>query len=169
MKFETLIAELERFPAVLRLATAGWSREDLTWRPDPSSWSVLEVVGHMAHEEIIDFRTRVAATLRDPSEGWDSIDPEGAIRAERMNEADLTTVLDQFERERADSVSWLRSLSAPEWDNAYEHPELGTLRAGDLLAAWTAHDAIHLRQIANLNVLRIKRDSGRFSTGYSGE
>ena len=38
--------------------------------------------------------------------------------------------VERFVRERADSVAWLRGLGAVDWDLAYEHPQLGTLRAG---------------------------------------
>ncbi|MCP4798050.1 MAG: DinB family protein, partial [Phycisphaeraceae bacterium] len=48
-------------------------------------------------------------------------------------------------------------------------PRSGSLRAGDLLAAWCAHDALHLRQLARrLHELTVVRGGG-FDAGYAGD
>jgi hypothetical protein len=49
----TLIDANEARAAVLRDAVAGLTREDLTARPGPVEWSVLEVVVHLADSDCI--------------------------------------------------------------------------------------------------------------------
>jgi hypothetical protein len=44
---------------------------------------------------------------------------------------------------------------------------LGPIRAGDLLAAWAAHDAAHLRQIASRLIDLAKRDAGEYHISYA--
>ncbi|NUP91044.1 MAG: DinB family protein, partial [Candidatus Sumerlaeia bacterium] len=51
----------------------------------------------------------------------------------------------------------------------HRHPKAGPLRAGDLLAAWAAHDALHLRQIAKRLLDLARRDAGGFKTDYAGD
>ena len=41
--------------------------------------------------------------------------------------------------------------------------------AGDLLAAWSAHDALHLRQISKRLYQIAQRDAGSYSVQYAGE
>jgi hypothetical protein len=117
------------------------------WRPADGQWSVLEVVNHLADEEVRDFRTRVDYTLHRPSEAWPPIDPVGWVTEERYNDRDLTASTRHFIVERAVSVEYLQGLRAAAWANAHEHPTLGPMTAADVLAAWVMHDHIHIRQI----------------------
>lgn len=120
------------------------------WRPGPGRWSLLELVNHLADEERLDFRARLASTLEDPTAPWPPIDPEGWVTSKDYAARDWRASLEDFRRERADSVAWLRGLSAPDWSRAHEHPTIGTLRAGDLLTSWEVHDYLHLRQAVGL-------------------
>jgi len=70
--------------------------------------------------------------------------------------------------ERARSLAWLRSLLTADWEQAYEHPQLGRLRAGDLLASWVAHDALHLRQLAGLEWAWCRHLAEPYSPAYAG-
>ncbi|HMC11612.1 MAG TPA: DinB family protein, partial [Pirellulaceae bacterium] len=57
-------------------------------------------------------------------------------------------VVNRFCKLRDESLSWLRSMEQPDWNQTHNHPQHGPFRAGDILAAWAAHDYFHLRQIA---------------------
>ena len=82
-------------------------------------------------------------------------------------------MLDEFARERAANIAWLRSVeNAPapaDWSVAHHHPKFGPIAAGDLLAAWAAHDALHLRQIAKRLFELSLRDGAPFTTRYAGD
>jgi hypothetical protein len=167
MDVDRLIESLASFPAVLRGALHGVTQAEARRAPPSGGWSLLEAVTHIAEEEQLDFRPRVERTLRDGSEAWDPIDPEGWVTERRYNEGDLEQALARFEAERARSVDWLRGLGDADWESAHPHP-VGDLRAGDLLASWAAHDWLHLRQIARLRVERVKRHAEPFDTRYAG-
>ncbi|TVQ30262.1 MAG: DinB family protein [Phycisphaeraceae bacterium] len=170
MNAEGLIGRLERFPEAMCAAAAVVSAEDAKWKPDDGAWSILEIVRHLGDEEVEDFRARLQSTLRDPAAPWTPIDPEGAARERRYNDGDLGEALSRFERERADSVAWLRSLGdGVDWSVAHEHPKLGPITAASLLASWAAHDALHLRQIARRMFELAQRDGGGASTLYAGK
>ena len=168
MHAERLIAALDHFAAVLPTAVAGLGPDDARWRGEGGTWSILEIAAHLADEEEADFRPRLERTLRNEAEPWPPIDPEGWIVERRSNEGDLDATVERFRAERAASVAWLRGLTDPDWSTAYEHPSFGTIRAGDLLAAWAAHDALHLRQIAKRRYQMIRRDAGAYRTDYAG-
>jgi uncharacterized damage-inducible protein DinB len=142
-----LIARLETFPAAVAACLAGLPDAAWRWRPAEGGWSLIEVLGHLEHEEREDFRTRLRSLLDDPGLAWPPLDPEGAVTAGNFQALDPAATLAAFHRERAASVAWLRGLKAPRWD-ASRPTRHGPLHAGDLLASWVAHDARHLGQVA---------------------
>lgn len=168
MSAQELVARLESFPPVVLALCGGLTTQTARRRPRPEAWSALEVLGHLEEEERRDFRARIESTLRDPLEPWAPIDPQAWVREHAYQERDLAGVLREFAAERARSVRWLRGLVAPDWEAAHEHPRLGRLRAGDLLAAWAAHDALHLRQLTRLMYESIVAEAGSWSVQYAG-
>jgi len=64
-------------------------------------------------------------------------------------------------------VVWLKGLGTAGWTEVYEHPELGPIRAGDLLASWVCHDGLHLQQIGARLEKMAERDAPGFSTSYA--
>ncbi len=168
MHTAALIDRLARFPNALRASCSVVREDDGGWSPGPEHWSIVQIVQHLVDEERDDFRPRVRLTLEDPSRAWPPIDPEGRARERGNHSERLPDLLGEFDRERADSVAWLRTLVDPTWDNAHHHPEFPPLAAGDVLASWAAHDAIHLRQVAKRLHQLATRDAGRFATDYAG-
>ncbi len=168
MNHAAIIARLERFPATLDTACASLTRDDALHRADGKSWSILEIVCHLADEELLDFPKRLESTLNDPSAAWDPIDPEGWTAEHAYREQDLGEQIELFTKRRAERVAWVRSITDPAWDNSYQHPS-GPIRAADLLAAWGAHDALHLRQISKRLFELSVRDAGKYQTRYAGE
>lgn len=169
MRTDRLITSLDQFRTVLPAAIAGIGGDDARWRGPGDAWSILEIVSHIADEEVEDFRTRVDLTLSNPDAPWPPIDPEGVAVERRYNENDLAAVTARFLEERAASVEWLRGLRDPDWTNTFNHPSIGVIRAGDILASWAAHDVLHLRQIAKRRFQMIERDAGEYRTRYAGE
>ena len=168
MDTDAQIDRLERFVDTLRAVAGGIPPEDARWRPDEASWSVLEIVAHLADEEVEDFRRRVELTLRDPTAGWPPIDPAGWAVERHYNEGNLDEALDRFAAARRESVRWLRGLRGPDWSRTHEHPKLGPMRAGDVFTAWVTHDALHLRQIAKRLYQMTARDGGEYGPDYAG-
>ena len=164
---ESLIAALEANAKAMLAAYEGVSSDAARWRPAPEKWSLLEILRHLADEERDDFRRRLGLILQDPELDWPPIDPEGWARDRSYNSADLPAALRDFSREREASLTWLRSLGQPDLNREKRHPVAGSLRAGDLLAAWVAHDLLHLRQIANTKLAHLAMAAAPFSIAYA--
>jgi hypothetical protein len=81
----------------------------------------------------------------------------------------LEDAVTRFTKLREQSLAWLRSLDQPDWNQAYQHRQFGPFLAGDLLAAWVAHDSLHLRQIAKRFFELTARDAGEYSIRYAGQ
>lgn len=143
--------------------------DEAAWRPEPARWSLLEVACHLRDEEREDFRPRLEMLLHRPEGEWPPIDPEGWVLSRAYAGQKLETVLEAFLREREDSLAWLHGLMAPDWRRSRVHPAGFVLRAGDLLAAWVAHDLLHVRQIVGLQLLRLAGRAQPYSLEYAGE
>lgn len=165
-----IIDRLERFTETFPAIVAAFHPDDIAWKPDPESWSVLEIVCHMADEEAEDFPTRVFLTLQDPSLDWPPIDPEGWAISRGYLAQDLQTQLARWTTLRTQSIKALRALENPDWSSTKQHNQFGPMVAIDLLGAWSAHDALHLRQLAKRLHQLASRDAGPDSTTrYAGD
>lgn len=162
-----MIDRLACFPRVLQTLATGVTDEGLRFKPAPRHWSILEVFCHLADEEERDFRPRIERTLAQAS--WEPIDPERWAHQHRYNEQSPAEVLARFATLREQSLAWLHGLGAPDWEAAHRHGILGSIRAGDLMASWVAHDALHLRQIARRLYELAGRDAAPYSTAYAGD
>jgi len=168
MLFETLCQELGSGAELIRQLVSGTTAEEARARPAPESWSILEVVCHLYDEEIEDFRQHLDLILHHPEDPWPGIDPAGWVTARRYNQRDLDEMLENFLVERKQSLEWLRSLAAPDWDVEYSST-LGAMKAGDMLSSWVAHDNLHVRQLVELRRDRIERVSQPYDIRYAGD
>jgi hypothetical protein len=169
MNPKNIFPQLARNAETIRHMVAGISDEQARWKPTEQDWSILEVINHLYDEEREDFRTRVDYVLHRPGEDPPGIDPQGWVTARGYNQRNLAESLDNFLAERRQSIAWLESLAAPDWENAYTHPAGFKLRAGDLLASWLAHDFLHLRQLVELHYAWAKRSAQPYDIQYAGD
>ena len=154
------------FPRVLSSIIAGLDDADLRYTSNPTDWSILDILCHLLDEETRDFRPRLEATLaRAP---WDSIDPQSWPALHHYADQAAPETLARFTVQREHSVTWLLSLTNPDWDSTHTHPSLGPIRAGDLMGAWLDHDTLHLRQIAKRLHELAQRDTTPYITTYAG-
>ena len=146
----------------------GISEEQARWRPDEESWSVLEVVCHLADEEEFDFPARLRIILEGAEKTWPEIDPGGWVKERNYNEEDLFESLNRYMELRNDSLEWLDSLDNPQWDTRFEAP-FGEITAGDMFASWVTHDLLHLRQLVELQRFYLEEQVKPFSMDYAGD
>jgi hypothetical protein len=60
-------------------------------------------------------------------------------------------------------------LTAADWSRAWEVAPGYSLRAGDLLAAWAAHDLLHLRQLVELQYECRRQQAAPYRVEYAGD
>ena len=169
MQLETLIARLEVGATTIAQLVRSFPSDQARWKPTPEDWSVLEVVCHLLDEERDDFRFRIEKTLYQPDQVLPPIDPPAWVSERNYLRRELSEVLSQFLNERQQSLAFLRTLEAPNWDLPVNHPSLQGLRAGDLLVSWVAHDLLHTRQLVELHWAGLHTHIGVFDTRYAGD
>jgi hypothetical protein len=166
---EKLIAELEQSTVMIRALTWGFSQEEAGIKPTPETWSVLEVVCHLLDEEREDFRQRLDIILHRPQDPWLPIDPAGWVTSRQYNERIFSEMLDAFFAEREKSLAWLRTLDEPKWEQSVPTPWGKRIKAGDMFAAWVAHDNLHTRQLVELRRSWIEIFTKPYDPYYAGD
>lgn len=167
MDLQSVISQMASSAQAIRALVEGYSGHQARWKADATSWSVLEVINHLLDEEREDFRAHIDLVLHRGEEAWFRIDPEGWVTERAYNQRNLQTSLERFVAAREESLLWLRGLGSAEWAAGKEAP-FGRIRAGDILAAWVAHDLLHLRQLVELKWAYLLQAVEPYGVRYAG-
>ena len=168
MQFKTLYQELVNSTEMIRALIKDIDQEQAQVKPDPESWSTLEVVCHLYDEEREDFREHVDFILHRQNEEWHAIDPQGWVTERKYNQQNLAEMQEKFFGERWKSVEWLRGLAEANWDTIYTS-QYGSTTAGEMFACWVAHDNLHVRQLTELRRNWIERMTQPNNLEYAGD
>ena len=169
MLFPLILIRLQANADAISALVTGVEDGQARWKPEPSQWSILEVVNHLADKEVEDFRRRLDCTLNRPYEPWPPIDPKGWPEERSYNSRSLDKSLDRFLTRRHESLAFLQELEAPDWNLAYEHLGLGVITAGDLLKSWVEHDHRHVRQLNRLHQDFLVKEISAHSIRYAAD
>lgn len=167
MRYAELVDGLARSGAAIASFYQGLDPELARWKPAPDRWSLQEILGHLVDEETGDFAKRLRLTIEKPKADWPPIDPDGWVVERRHNEKDLGELLTAFLGGREASLAWLRGLDVSSMESMHTHAKFGSMRAGDLFAAWCAHDLLHLAQIARTRLKGVKAGAVPYTTAYA--
>ena len=168
MEFQTLYQELSYSTEMIRALLAGINQEESEIKPNPESWSILEVVCHLYDEEREDFREHLDFILHRQNEEWHRIDPDGWVTEREYNKQNLNEMQAKFFAERWKSLEWLRGLEETEWETTYTS-QFGSMKAGEMFACWVAHDNLHVRQLTELRRNWIERITQPYDIQYAGD
>lgn len=168
MELEILTNQMADHAVTIQSLTVNVPEDQARWKPEAETWSILEVINHLYDEEREDFRVRVDYLLHHPGESWPPINPKGWVMERAYNERDLKKSVEAFLEERRKSLEWLRGLEAPDWQKSVS-VSFGKFFAGDILAAWAAHDLLHLRQLIELHWAYLPRLVQPYQVSYAGE
>ena len=144
-----LLQELTAFAtAVSALLSA--SDVDWTWRPDPSSWSLVEVMCHLrdVEEEVHSVRYRAVINQDNPFLPGAATDEWAVIRC--YGEQDGPKARDAFLAARRQNLTLLGSLDDAAWQRMARHAFLGPTSLQELVHVAVQHDEVHLQQIEEL-------------------
>jgi hypothetical protein len=168
MEFNTLYQELQNSTEMIRALLLGLTREEVQIKPNPESWSILEVVCHLYDEEREDFREHLDFILHRQGEEYHVIDPQSWIQERKYNEQNFVEMQEKFFAERKKSLEWLKGLSDSDWNITYIS-QYGSISAGEMFSCWVAHDNLHLRQFVELRRARIENITKPYPIEYAGD
>jgi hypothetical protein len=142
------IPVLQATPSILRSLLAPLPKEWFDFQEDPAAWSPRTVLVHFIHNERTNWipRARVILSGEDNRRftPFQQLPAPGEIA-----DSDIRGMISEFTSLREQSVAALRgfNLGADDYLRTAEHPSLGTVTLGQLLATWVVHDLNHTHQI----------------------
>jgi len=147
----TGVAVLERTPVTLRAMLDGLPADWTDATEGPDTWSPYVVVGHLIHGERTDWIPRARIILaQGPQRRFTPYDRFAQFHESQGKS--LAELLDEFAQLRAGNLATLAGwqLTGAQLALEGEHPELGPVTLGQLLATWVAHDLGHIAQTARV-------------------
>jgi len=169
MDISSVQKQMEHQAYAIAALASGLTPEELQWKPDPESWSVSEVIDHLVHEEIYDFRCYLKHILRAPDDPWPEFHPLERSDETQNSGHHFQESLANFQSERKKTLEWLAGLINVDWDTAATAPWGAKMTAGDMLASWLAHDLLHLRQLVELRYALTAAGNQTYSVDYAGK
>ncbi|MBN1370455.1 MAG: DinB family protein [Anaerolineaceae bacterium] len=146
-EIEDLLRAYRATPEILQGLLAGRTPEQLAARGGDEGWTVAEVICHLRDAEERGLqRTRAMREQDNPT--ILSYDQEQLARDGNYAAAKLEDALAAFLSFRQAHVRELEDLSAEGWMRTGQHNEVGQITIRSQIAHLTAHDAVHLAQIA---------------------
>ena len=128
----------------LRKAVAGLNAEDLTARPGPGKWSILELVIHLADSDAISIdRMKRILTEENPQ----LLYADETAYADRLcsHEQSLDDALTLIEAGRRQFACVLRKLPDEAFARRGTHNRRGAMTVGELVADYIEHVNHHLK------------------------
>jgi len=168
MESKILYQELANSTETIRALLAGIREEEAQYKPNRGTWSILEVLCHLYDEEREDFREHLDFILHRQHEEWHSIAPTAWVKIRKYSQQNFKSMQRKFFAEREKSLAWLKSLRNTNWNITYKS-QWGSMRAGDMLASWVAHDNLHIRQLVELRRARIVKITKPHPIQYAGD
>jgi hypothetical protein len=138
-----LIDAYERGPAKVRAAVAGLTPAELTARPGPGEWSVLEVVVHLADSDAISI-DRMKRMLTEDDSQLLYADETAYVKRLHTHEQDLEDALILLEVGRRQFARVLRKLAPADFERAGTHNRRGRVTVGCMVPDYVEHVDYHL-------------------------
>jgi len=168
MEFNTLFHELQNSTEMIRALLLGNTQDEVRIKPNPESWSILEVICHLYDLEREDFREHLDFILYRQNEEYHVIDPQSWVTERKYNEQNFDEMQEKFFAERKKSLEWLIRLPDTNWETTYTS-QYGSVSAGEMFACWVAHDNLHIRQLVELRRVKIENITKPYNIEYAGD
>jgi hypothetical protein len=139
---------LEQTPGTLRTLLMKATKDDLDWQPSEERWSISMVLAHLADVETKGFMSRFVAIADRDDPFLPAYDQLLLFRS--GTKFDGAAELRSFERKRAGTLEWLKSLEASVGTRTGRHENFGPLSFDQLLNEFAFHDLGHIRQVIEL-------------------
>jgi len=143
------LAMQAEMPQLLTDLVRAIPHERLTARPAPGKWSVVEIIAHLAEDELTS-TWRYRQMIENPGTPLAGFDQDLWARLGDYAAWSAENALGMFRLLREANLRMLRRLSAKELDAHGVHAERGEMTVRSLARHMAGHDRNHLEQIRTI-------------------
>lgn len=125
------------------------SKKQLSQRPEPSKWSINEILAHLTDSEIV-LSWRMRLVICQNGAAMQATD--GDVWSQTLDYAgqDPKVSLETFRLLRENNLRMLEALPENLWENYGMHSERGKETLADMVRMYAGHDLNHLQQIEKI-------------------
>lgn len=120
------------------------------WRPDPTSWSLSEVMCHLRDVESDVHLARYRAVINEDKPFISGVDSDDWAAAREYHAQNGREAAQTFLTLRRQSIDLLRELDYRQWERTASHAFFGTTTLHELINLAVQHDDAHWQQIQDL-------------------
>jgi hypothetical protein len=136
-------------PRILSQLIDGVASDELRRRPAPAKWSVVEIIAHLADDEIAT-GWRYRQMIEHNGEKLLGFDQDNWARLGDYGSWSAEDALELFRGLRKANLRMLAHLSDAEWEREGHHTERGRMTVRELARHTAAHDVNHIEQIRRI-------------------
>ena len=143
------LAMQAEMPAILAELIRGVPQAKLTRSPAPGKWSVVEILAHLAEDELTS-SWRYRQMLENDGVALAGFDQDLWAKLGNYSAWSGEEALGMFRLLREANLRMLRTLSPEQWDRCGVHAERGKITVRDLARHMAGHDRNHLDQVRRI-------------------
>lgn len=133
----------------LKKSIGGLTPTQLKWRPEPTKWSIAEIIAHLADAEIV-ASWRMRSVIGENGITIQPFDQDAWASAFKYRGRDAKRSLDVFRVLRENNLAMLKEIPRETWDNYGMHLERGKESIAHLARMFAGHDTNHVLQVERL-------------------
>lgn len=145
--------------AKLKKLTQRLTPKQLKWKPEPTKWSIAEIVAHLADVEIV-ASWRMRSIVGASGTTIQPFDQDAWASAFQYAKRDPKQSLEVFRVLRENNLAMLKALPPETWENYGMHLERGKETIAHLARMFAGHDTNHVLQIESI-VAQLKKKKGK--------
>jgi uncharacterized damage-inducible protein DinB len=143
------LATQRETPEVIALLIEGVPDDQLKRRPAPQKWSIVEIVAHLAEDELVT-SWRYRQMLEAPGCALAGFDQNVWEQLGKYSTWSMDEALDMFRLLRKANLRLLQNLGPEQWQAFGIHAERGRITVQDLATHMAGHDLNHVEQIRRI-------------------
>ena len=133
----------------LKKLTSGLPPSQLKWRPEPTKWSIAEIIAHLADAEIV-ASWRMRSIVGENGITIQPFDQDQWASAFKYRSRDAKRSLELFRVLRENNLGMLKEIAPEVWENYGMHLERGKESIAHLTRLFAGHDTNHILQIERI-------------------
>ena len=144
-----------RAHAELVTALREFPREMWQWRASPETWTIHEIVCHIADSEANSY-VRARRFIAEPGSQVLGYDETKWARALCYHEQSADDAVELFRALRGNTAKLIRDLPEAAWANRVHHSESGPMTMDDWLDIYERHVRDHVEQMRGVHAAWLK-------------
>jgi len=133
----------------LKKLSSGLTSSQLKWRPEPTKWSIAEIIAHLADAEVV-ASWRMRSIIGENGITIQPFDQDQWASVFNYRNRDAKSSLELFRVLRENNLAMLKEIAPEVWDNYGMHLERGKESIAHLARLFAGHDTNHVLQVEGI-------------------